>query len=125
MSLTAQGDPVSALLQNPSTLYLLAGLVVWRLLAGAARWIILKALPNVGSEASAGLVWGSFRLALLVATVTALVGWLAAMTMGLALQAVLIEAVLLLVLVTAFTGVLGGAVFDSMLAVRHWRERRT
>jgi nitrate/nitrite transporter NarK len=63
-------------------------------------------------------------VALLVATVLLVICWLAALTFGLAAQTAFVQAAVLLLVVTALTGIAGGAFLNSALAIRHWRSKR-
>ncbi|MEO8176313.1 MAG: hypothetical protein ABI626_06600 [Sphingomicrobium sp.] len=51
--------------------------------------------------------------------------WLIALALGLDIATPFIRAVVLLAVVTAFTGIIGGAFFNSVLAVQHWRNYGT
>ena len=62
-------------------------------------------------------------MAFLLATITVIVGWLIALALGLEIETALIRAGVLLVVAMAFTGIIGGAFFNSMLAIRHLRAQ--
>jgi len=115
-----EGDPVSPLFRHVLTLEVMGTFLVWFTVAWAARRFTVGKLPRLQLN-SAGVIWGGSRVALLIATVLLMIGWLAALAFGLAVQIAFVRAVLLLVVVTAFTGMAGGAFLNSMLAFRHWR----
>lgn len=54
---------------------------------------------------------------------TVIMGWLIALALGLEIATALIRAGVLLVVAMAFTGIIGGAFLNSVLAVRHLRGR--
>lgn len=122
--LTTQADPISGLFRHVLTVEVIAGLVVWNLLAWAARRVTVGKSPKMPLNSTATFVWGGFRVALFIATVTLLVCWVTALLIGFVLEAAFIKAVVLLLLVTAFTGITAGAFLNSMLVVRRWRGQR-
>jgi hypothetical protein len=115
-----QGDPISPLFRHVLTIEVMAALVVWFTAAWTARRFTVGRLPKL-QLGSAGLLWGGSRVALLIATVLLLIGWLAALALGIAVQTAFLRAAVLLLVVTAFTGIAGGAFFNSILAIRHRR----
>jgi hypothetical protein len=122
--LTTQGDPINGLFRHVLTVEVIAGLLVWNLLAWAARRATVGKLPKMQLNSTATFIWGGFRVALFVATVTLLVCWVTALVIGLAVETAFIKAVVLLLLVTAFTGITAGAFLNSTLVVRRWRGHR-
>lgn len=115
-----RGDLPSSLFQQVLTIQFTAGLFVWFFLAWSARRLVVGKLPKPRSNSVATFVWGASRVSLLIATLTAMVCWLIALALGLDIATAFIRAVVLLVVATAFTGVIGGAFLNSVLAVRHW-----
>ncbi|MEO7411251.1 MAG: hypothetical protein ABIU10_08030 [Sphingomicrobium sp.] len=120
-----KGDPASALFQHVLTIQAIAALLVWFVLAWSARRLPVGKPPKLRPNSVATLVWVGSRISFLIATVIAMFGWLIALALGLDIATALVRAVVLLVVVTAFTGIIGGAFLNSVLAVRHWRGRRT
>jgi hypothetical protein len=112
-------DPVLPLFRNVLANQVMAALVVWFAAAWAARRFTVGKLPNLQLN-SAGLIWGGSRVALLIATVLLMTGWLAAFAFGLAVQTAFFQAAVMLLVVTAVTGIAGGAFLNSVLAFRHW-----
>ena len=119
------GDPIGPLFSQLLTIQVLLGLVVWALLALTARRLMVGKVDNMPKTSIAIFLWGGFRVALLVATVTAIVCWLAALALGLEIATAFLRALVLILVVTAFTGMFGGAFFNTMLVVRRLRERPT
>jgi len=119
--LTMQRDPINGLFRHALTVEIIAGLLAWNLIAWAARRVTIGKLPKMRLNSTATFVWGGFRVALFVATVALLVCWVTALVIGLAVETMIVKAVLLLFLVTAFTGITAGAFLNSMLIVRRWR----
>ena len=94
-------------------------------MAMAARRFIVGKLPKkVLLTSMAAFIWGASRFALLIATVTVLVCWLALLPLGLLVETAFLRAGVLLVVVTAFNGIIGDAIFNSILVVRQWRRGR-
>ncbi len=120
-----RGDPASSVFQHVLTIQVIAVLLVWFFLAWSARRLIVGKSPKLRPNSVATFIWGGSRVSLLIATVTAMVGWLIALALGLDIATAFVRAVVLLVVVTAFTGIIGGAFLNSLLAVRHWRGHGT
>ena len=119
--LAMHGDPTSPLFGNVLTVRVIVGLVVWSVLAWAARRVTLGRLPKMRLNSTATLVWGGFRVALFIAAVTLMVSWLLALALGGGVETTLVRALVLVLLVTFFTSIAAGAFFNSMLVVRRWR----
>lgn len=119
-----RSDPASSLFQHVLTIQVIGVLLLWSLLAWAARRLTVGKSPKI-SNSLATLLWGSSRVSLLVATLIVLSDWLIALALGLDIATPFIRAVVLLAVVTAFTGIIGGAFFNSVLAVQHWRNYGT
>ena len=115
-------DAVGSLFASVVTLPALAVLIGWALLAWLARRVAIGGVPEEPLGAF-GLVWGGFRVSLLFAVVPVLCGWLVALALGHDLQFALLRASVLLVVFTALTGIMGGAIFNSSLAVGRWFGR--
>jgi len=116
-------DPIGPLFRQSLTAPVIVGLMAWSLLALGARWLLVGKLPKRPVSFVPTLIWGGFRVALLVATVTAIVGWLAALALGLAVSTIVFRALVLILIFSAFTGITGGAFINSMLAIGEWRRR--
>ena len=97
--------------------------MAWSLLALGPRWVLVGKLPKRPVSFVPVLIWGGFRVALLVATVTVIVCWLAGLAFGLAVSTTFVRALILILIFSAFTGITGGAFINSMLAVGQWRRR--
>lgn len=119
--LAMQGDPTSPLFGNVLTVPVIVGLVVWSVLAWAARRMTLGKLPRMRLNSTVTFVWGGFRVALFIAAVTLMVCWLAALALGVTIETAFVRALVLVLLVTVFTSIAAGAFFYSMLVVRRWR----
>ncbi len=119
-----QGDSVSPLFGHVLTVQVILALVVWSLVAWGVRRLVIGKLPKMRLNSRAAFIWGGFRVALLIATVTLMVCWFAALALGLAAETAIVRAVVLLLVVTAFTGITAGASFNSMLVLKRWRDRR-
>lgn len=120
-----RGDPASSLFQHVLTIQVIGVLLVWFLLASAARRLTVGKSPKISVNSWATLIWGGSRVSLLLATLIVLSGWLIALALGLDIATPLIRAVVLLAVVTAFTGIIGGAFLNSVLAIRHLRSHGT
>ena len=118
-----RGDPVSPLFRHGRTIEIVAALLLWSMAAWAVRRLTVGRLPGLQLNLP-GIIWGGSRLAFLVATLLLIVGWLTALAFGLTVKVAFIQAVALLFIVTFFTGIAGGAVINSMLAIQHWRGRK-
>ena len=118
-------DPAASLFQHVLTIKVIAVILIWNLLAWSARRLIVGKLPELRMNSLMALIWGGSRVAFLIATVAALVGWLIALALGLEIATALIRAVVLLAVAMAFTGMIGGAFLNSMLAIRRLRGQRT
>src|SRR5205809_765742 len=106
-----QGDMLGPLFQHVLTGRVLVSIISWTCLAHAARRLLVGKLPKIRLSSRAALVWGGSRVALLIAVVMVLVIWITALTLGLAIKTALVRAMALLFVVTAFTGIIGGAFF--------------
>lgn len=100
-------------------------IIAWAALAWAARRLAVGRIEDKPSNSMAVFMWGGFRVCLLLATVALLVGWLIALAIGHALQPALLQAVVLMVVVTAVTGIIGTAAVNSWLVISHWRRRKS
>ena len=100
-------------------------LIVWAALSWAVRRLVVGIVEDEPTNSLALFMWGGFRVCLLIATVVLLLGWLIALAVGHALQPALLQAVVLIVVVTAVTGMIGTAAANSWLVVRHWRRRKS
>ena len=120
-----KGDVAGALFQHPLTIQLIAGIVAWSLLAWAARRLIVGKLSNTRLNLLPVIVWGGSRVSLLIAVIALLAGWLTALAGGLEIATLFGQALILLVVVAWFTGMIGGAFLNSLAAVRSWRGRST
>lgn len=100
-------------------------IVAWAALAWAARRLVVGKIEDKSPRSLALFMWGGFRVCLLLATLGLLVGWLIALAIGHALQPALLQAVVLMVVVTAVTGIIGTAIVNSWLAIRHWHRRKS
>jgi hypothetical protein len=116
------GDPVGPLFRQPITVPLMLALFVWALLAGAARRLTVGKLPTVSVNSRAVFFWGASRFALLMAVVLVLAISLVSFAIGLEIAGALLRGSVLLIVVTGFTGLGGGAFLNSALAVKHWRR---
>jgi hypothetical protein len=116
----SRSDAVSPLFQHVLTIQIIIALAVWFAAARVARRFTVGKLQKLPLSPGA-VIWGSSRLALLLATVLLMIGWLAALILGLAVETAFVQAVVLLLIVTAFTGMEGGAFLNSILAIRHCR----
>ena len=114
------GDPASSLFQHVLTIQVIAVILIWHLLAWSARRLIVGKAPEPRLK-SLTAIWVLSQVSLLIATVTLLVGWLITLPLGLEIGTTLARAGVLLVVATAFTGIIGGAFLNSMLAARHLR----
>ncbi|HEX8214224.1 MAG TPA: hypothetical protein VF582_01995 [Allosphingosinicella sp.] len=115
-----RGDPLSPLFRHGRTIEIIAVLLLWSMAALAVRRFTVGRLPELQLNLP-GVIWGGSRVALLIATVLLMVGWLAALAFGLTVQVAFLRAVVLLLVVTFFTGIAGKAIINSLLAIRHWR----
>ena len=120
-----RGDAAGTLFQHVLTIQVIAVLLIWFLLAWSARQLIVGKLQKLRLNSLAAFIWGGSRVSLLIATVTVMVGWLVALALGLEIATAFVRAVVMLVVTTAFTGIISGAFVNSVLAVRHWRSRGT
>jgi hypothetical protein len=120
-----QGDLLGPLFGDVLAMPVIGAVVVWFLMTWAARRTIVGSLPDTRRASNAALIWGGSRLALLLGVIILLVCWLGALALGFALEIALIRAVGLLAVLTAFTGIIGGAFLNSVATVRHWRVRKT
>ena len=118
------GDPASSLFQHVLTIQVITVILIWYMLAWSARRLIVGKAPELRLKSLTAL-WVLSRVSLLIATVTLLVGWLITLPLGLEIGTTLVRAGVLLVVATAFTGIIGGAFLNSMLAVRHLRGQGT
>jgi hypothetical protein len=119
------GDPVGHLFRQILTIQVILGLVAWNIFAWTARRLIIGKLDDMRLTSMAALIWGGFRVALFVAVVTIIVCGAVAWALGLETVTAFVRALVLIVIVTAFTGIFGGALFNSLLVVRRLRERPT
>lgn len=117
-------DPIGPLFHQALTGQIIVGLLAWSLLALGLRWLLLGRLPKMPISFVPGLIWGGFRIALLVATVIVIVVWLAALVLGLAVATTFFKALVLILMFSAFTGIAGGAFINSILAMGELRRRR-
>ena len=115
-----EANLVGPLFRKVLTLKVMAALFIWFTAAWAARRFAPRKAQTV-KFGQTWLVWGGTRVALLIATFVLLMGWLATLALGLALQTAFIRAATLLCVVTAYTGIAGGALMNSMVAIRHRR----
>ena len=120
-----RGDAASSLFQHVLTIQVIAVLLAWFLLAWSARRLIVGKLSKLRLNSLTAFIWGGSRVSFLIATLTVMVGWLSALALGLEIATAFLRAVVLLVVATAFTGIIGGAFLNSVLAVRHWRGHET
>lgn len=115
-------DPAGALFRQVLIIPALGALLAWFALASGARRYTVGKLPRLRMNSPAALVWGGFRVALLIASVLVLVGWLGALALGVELASAFIGGFVLLAFLTVVTGLAGGAFINSALVVRHWRR---
>jgi hypothetical protein len=113
------------LFRQALTIQVILGLVVWSLLAWAARRLMVGKVEKMSATSIPTFIWAGFRVALLIAAVSAIVCWLAALALGLETATVFLRALILILVVAAFTGIFGGASYNSMLVVRRMRQRQT
>ena len=118
-------DPTISLFQHVLTIQVVAVILIWSLLAWSARWLIVGKLPELRLNSLSALILGGSRVAILIATVTVMVGWLIALALGLEIAPALFRAGVLLAVAMAFIGIIGGAFLNSVLAVRHLRDQGT
>lgn len=122
--LSGQGGPLSFMFRHGLFVGIMAGICVWNPIAWAARRVIVGKQPELCLSSTLTSLWGGFRVALLVAVVTLLVFAVAALAIGLGVGATLVKAIVLVMFVAAITGITAGAIFNSMLVVRHWRGHK-
>jgi hypothetical protein len=88
----------------------------------AVRPFTVERLPKLRLSLPV-VMWSGSQVILLIATVLLMIGCLAALAFGLAVQVAFLRAVALLAVVTFFTGIAGGAIINSRSVVRHWRGK--
>ena len=120
-----RGDVLGPLFRYGPAIQVIAMLFVWSLLAWSARRLIVGKLPTLALNSWAALIWAGSRVALLFAIISVMAGWLIALVLGLEVETAFARAIVLLVVVTALTGMISGAFLNSFLAVRHWRARKS
>jgi len=116
------------------------GLCIW--LGAAAEWPLVIAV--LGSELCQLIAWPARRLlvgkvralpktrllltflasriALLIAAVILLVGTIVAYALGIDGRVVVLRSLVGIMLITAATGMLGGAAINTAVLLRHWRK---
>jgi len=119
------GDPIGPLFRHVLSVQIVVVLLVWSGLAWTARLLLVGRLPRLRLSSMTAFAWGASRIALFLAMVTVMVCWLALVIVGRADNATFVGAIGLLVVVTAFTGLIGTAFFNSLLVVRRLRVRKT
>ena len=116
------GDPVGLLIRNILTGPVILGIVSWSLLALALRWVTLgkTVRPSIASKGT--YFWGGSRLALILATLALGVAWLASLALARSSEAAILGAFIFIAVITAFTGLLGGAIVNSVFVAKHWKR---
>ncbi|MES2904762.1 MAG: hypothetical protein V4696_11300 [Pseudomonadota bacterium] len=108
-----------------ANIWFILAILVWAVLAWTARRFIVGRVGETPANSLPVLIWGAFRVCLLLATVILLVCWLVALALGHGMERPMLQAVVLIVVVTAVSGIIGGATLNSLLAIRHWQHRKS
>ena len=116
------GDPVGLLFRSILTGPVILGIVSWSLLALALRWLTIGKLVRPPFASKVTYLWGGSRLALILATLALGVTWLVSLALAWSSGAAILGAFIFIVVITAFTGLLGGAIGNSVLVAKHWRR---
>jgi len=116
-------DAVGSLFEQVLTIPIIVAILAWNVLAWWIRRLIVGRVNDLRLSSTTAL-WIGTRMSLMIAGITVLIAGLIAMAFGLEIAAALIRAMVLLAFAAAFTGIVGGAWFNSVLAVRHWRAHR-
>ena len=116
------GDPVGLLFRNILTGPVILGIVSWSMLALAVRWWAIGKRVKHPLASKVAYFWGGSRLALIIATLSLGVAWLISLALALSGETAILAAFVFIIAITAFTGLLGGAIGNSVLVAKHWRR---
>ena len=117
------GDATSVLFDQLLPIPAIGVLLLWAVIAWVARRALYDQPPDLTLHSRGILVWVGSRISLLVATVLLLIPWIIALATGHDAMPTLLRAFILVLVVTALTGIIGGAVLNSALAIRQFRKR--
>ena len=101
---------------------ILNGLVIvailgWSMVTWLVRRLTVGKLPKLSTKSPAVLIFGIFRLVLLVAIILSGISWLVALAFGLNGDQDFPEAFVLLVVSSALSSIIGGGIINLMLAL--------
>jgi hypothetical protein len=116
------GDPVGLLLRNILTGPVTLGIVSWSLLASALRWATIGKMVRTQLVSKVALFYWGSRLALILAILALGVTWFVSLALALSSEAAILGAVVFIVMITAFTGLLAGAIGNCVLVAKFWRK---
>jgi len=123
ISLTmAVGDPIELVFHLQFTGLVVLGVLVWAVAALTARRLIIGKFPSASVDSRALFLWGGSRFVLLLAVLLDLVIWFVSIALGLEMSNTFLRGLVLLLVVSAFLGIAGGALLNSVVTLRHWRR---
>ena len=108
---------------SPLKLRLWLALIIWNVLAWAARRVLVGKTKGLRLKGSPVAAFVLLKVSLLLAIGTLFILWLASAVAKWSLATVVIKAALLLLLCNLIFGLAGGAAINSVLAVRRFRLR--
>jgi hypothetical protein len=114
----AVGDPLPPVFRQRLTGEVLLIVIVWCPLAWLVRRLIIGKLPKIGVGSPMAVAWGASRFTLFIATMLLLLGSLVFLAVGTNLGPAFFRAFISLVVLTAFTGIVGGAARNTVLVLK-------
>ena len=93
-------------------------ILAWGSFAWLVRVLVIGRRPKLTTNSLAILVFGILRLVLLVASVLAGICWLIALALGLEFAQDLLESFVILVVLSALIGIVGGGIIDVLLTLK-------
>lgn len=114
----AFGDIVGPIFREVFTIYVLAGLAIFAVAAGAARRLLVGRLGDITTMPKMMIWWVACRLAFFPAVLLLGLGSVLTALIGLEVRYSMIQALVAVVVIFAFTGIAGGAFFNAWLVTK-------
>ena len=117
------GDPLGALFEHVLTGPVVLVMIAWAVVAMSARRFFVGPLPKYVVDSKPLRLWTVSRLSGLFSAIVLLASFLLALTFGLPAKQKIFHSLILVIVLTAFSGIIGGSIYNCALVIRHWRTR--
>ncbi len=117
------GDPLGALFDHVLTGPVLLMMIAWVVVAMSARRFFVGPLPKFVVDSKSLRLWIVCRLSGLCSAIVLLVSLLLALAFDSSAKQTIFQSLILVIVLTTWSGIIGGSIYNFALVIRHWRTR--